>query len=214
MHITSHKSFYQKSNNFFHSAFHCLINGNLRLGCWRTMGSRGWGDKVHICLGTLCFRCGCVAGHSPQLSCSQYKVLITVGGTRVRMLLSDLSKYWPRCNSLTIYPIFSQVLAHSAKYSITLLMLICWFSTQWYVIYIILHDMPSKSSFCTNYIYAAPVPACTWCCTKPQTLRRAQLAAAPPRGLFIFSIVQLEYLEILFKSLKLCTAAGSSSSSV
>ena len=134
MHITSHKSFHQKSNNFFHSAFHCLINGNLRLGCWRTMGSRGWGDKVHICLGTLCFRCGCVAGHSPQLSCSQYKVLITVGGTRVRMLLSDLSKYWPRCNSLTIYPIFSQVLAHSAKYSITLLMLICWFSTQWYIL--------------------------------------------------------------------------------
>ena len=120
------------------------------------------------------------------------------------MLLSDLSKYWPRCNSLTIYPIFSQVLAHSAKYSITLLMLIC--SDIYYPSY--LHDMPSKSSFCTNYIYAAPVPACTWCCTKPQTLRRAQLAAAPPRGLFIFSIVQLEYLEILFKSLKLCTAAG------
>ena len=139
MHITSHKSFHQKSNNFFHSAFHCLINGNLRLGCWRTMGSRGWGDKVHICLETLSFGCSCVAGHSPQLSCSQYKVLITVGGTRVRMLLSDLSKYWPRCNSLTIYPIFSQVLAHSAKYSITLLMLICWFSAQRYVIYIILH---------------------------------------------------------------------------
>ena len=157
MHITSHKSFHQKSNNFFHSAFHCLINGNLRLGWWRTMGSRGWGDKVHICLETLSFGCSCVAGHSPQLSCSQYKVLITVGGTRVRMLLSDLSKYWPWSNSLTIYPIFSQVLAHSAKYSITLLMLIC--SDIYYPSY--LHDMPSKSAFCTNYIYAAPVPACT-----------------------------------------------------
>ena len=136
MHITSHKSFHQKSNNFFHSAFHCLINGNLRLGCWRTMGSRGWGDKVRICLGTLCLRCSCVAGHSASA------LLLSIQGpdyswwgegrlsTRVRMLLSDLSKYWPRCNSLTIYPIFSQVLAHSAKYSITLLMLICWFSTQ------------------------------------------------------------------------------------